>query len=112
MSSIEPRCLLLLIDGLHPDVGEAMLAAGDLPHLSAMLEGGGRSRAVTVFPSTTSVAYLPFLTGCTPGQCNVPSIRWLDRTRYQGRWWKDREAVRSYCGYQAPRLDNDIASHV
>ena len=40
---------------------------------------GGRTRAITVFPSTTSVAYLPFLTGCTPGHCNIPSIRWLDR---------------------------------
>jgi hypothetical protein len=112
MSSIQPRCLLLLVDGLRPDVGEAMLAAGDLPHLAAMLERGGRNRAITVFPSTTSVAYLPFLTGCTPGHCNIPSIRWLDRRTYGGDWWRDREAIRSYCGYQAPRLDADIASDV
>jgi len=89
-----------------------MLAAGDLPHLSTMLERGGRNRAITVFPSTTSVAYLPFLTGCTPGRCNIPSIRWLDRRSYGGRWWRDRESVRSYCGYQAPRLDGDIAPEV
>jgi hypothetical protein len=106
------RCLLLLVDGLRPDVAEARLAAGELPHLEAMLEAGGRTRAITVFPSTTSVAYLPFLTGCTPGRCNVPSIRWLDRRAYGGRWWREREAVRSYCGYQAPRLDDDIASDV
>jgi hypothetical protein len=112
MSSTSHRCFLLLVDGLRPDVGEAMLAAGDLPHLSAMIERGGRSRAITVFPSTTSVAYLPFLTGCTPGRCNIPSIRWLDRHRYTGRWWRDREWVRSYCGYQAPRLDGDIAPGV
>ncbi len=112
MSLTRNRCLLLLVDGLRPDVGEAMLAAGDLPHLSSMLERGGRSRAITVFPSTTSVAYLPFLTGCTPGRCNIPSIRWLDRRTYQGRWWRDREAIRSYCGYQAPRLDGDIAPDV
>ena len=73
------RCFLLLVDGLRPDVADARLAAGDLPHLSAMLEPGGRTPAITVFPSTTSVAYLPFLTGCTPGRCNIPSIRWLDR---------------------------------
>jgi hypothetical protein len=77
-----------------------------------MLERGGRTRAITVFPSTTSVAYLPFLTGCTPGRCNIPSIRWLDRKRYGGRWWRDRDAVRSYCGYQAPLLDRDIAPDV
>ena len=106
------RCLLLLVDGLRPDVAEARLASGALPHLQSMLETGGRTRAITVFPSTTSVAYLPFLTGCTPGRCNIPSIRWLDRRSYGGRWWRDRHAVRSYCGYQAPELDRDIAADV
>ena len=112
MPSSTPRCILLLVDGLRPDVAEERLAAGELPHLDAMLRAGGRTRAITGFPSTTSVAYLPFLTGCTPGRCNVPSIRWLDRRAYAGRWWREREAVRSYCGYQAPRLDGDIAGDV
>lgn len=89
-----------------------MLDAGELPHLSAMVRRGGRARAITVFPSTTSVAYLPFLTGCTPGRCNIPSIRWMDRRRYAGRWWRDRQWMRSYCGYQAPGLDGDIAPDV
>jgi predicted AlkP superfamily pyrophosphatase or phosphodiesterase len=104
------RCFLLLVDGLRPDVAEARLAAGDLPHLSEMLEQGGRTLAITGFPSTTSVAYLPFLTGCSPGRCDIPSIRWLDRAAYGGRWWRDRAAVRSYCGYQAPLLDRDLNS--
>lgn len=102
------RCFLLLVDGLRPDVAETRLAAGELPNLAAMLEHGGRTHAITGFPSTTSVAYLPFLTGCAPGRCDVPSIRWLDRTAYRGRWWRDRAAVRSYCGYQAPLLDGDL----
>ena len=112
MANPPSRCFLLLVDGLRPDVAEARLAAGELPHLDAMLRTGGRTSAITGFPSTTSVAYLPFLTGCTPGRCNVPSIRWLDRRAYAGRWWRDRQAVRSYCGYQAPRLDQDIAHDV
>jgi hypothetical protein len=106
------RCFLLLVDGLRPDVAEARLAAGDLPHLEAMLARGGRTVAITGFPSTTSVAYLPFLTGCGPGRCDIPSIRWLDRRAYRGRWWKDRAAVRSYCGFQAPMLDEDINPEV
>jgi hypothetical protein len=106
------RCFLLLVDGLRPDVADARLAAGDLPNLQAMLEHGGRGCAITGFPSTTSVAYLPFLTGCAPGHCEVPSIRWLDRAEYQGRWWKDRSAVRSYCGYQALLLDRDIRGDI
>jgi type I phosphodiesterase/nucleotide pyrophosphatase len=112
MRAQRTRCFLLLVDGLRPDVAEERLAAGDLPHLAEMLGEGGHTRAITVFPSTTSVAYLPFLTGCTPGRCNIPSIRWLDRRAYAGRWWRERDAVRSYCGYQAPRLDDDIARDV
>jgi hypothetical protein len=106
------RCFLLLVDGLRPDVAEGRLAAGELPHLKAMLDEGGRSTAITGFPSTTSVAYLPFLTGCGPGRCNIPSIRWLDRSAYRGRWWRDRFALRSYCGYQASMLDRDISPDV
>ena len=106
------RCFLLLVDGLRPDTAEERLMAGDLPHLAAMLKQGGRTHAITGFPSTTSVAYLPFLTGCTPGHCEVPSIRWLDRESYRGRWWRDRAAMRSYCGYQASLLDGDIDSNV
>lgn len=106
------RCFLLLVDGLRPDLAEAELAAGGLPHLGGIGARGGRACAITAFPSTTSVAYLPFLTGCMPGRCNVPSIRWLDRSAYRGRWWRDRAALRSYCGYQAPLLDADLASEV
>ena len=106
------RCFLLLVDGLRPDIAEARLGHGHLPHIAAMLKQGGGTHAITGFPSTTSVAYLPFLTGCTPGHCNVPSIRWLDRARYDGRWWRNRNAIRSYCGYQAPMLDGDISSDV
>jgi predicted AlkP superfamily pyrophosphatase or phosphodiesterase len=106
------RCFLLLVDGLRPDVAESRLEQGDLPHLQDMLHSGGRTVAITGFPSTTSVAYLPFLTGCAPGRCDIPSIRWLDRRAYRGRWWQDRDALRSYCGYQAPMLDGDISPAV
>jgi hypothetical protein len=106
------RCFLLLVDGLRPDVANARLAAGDLPNIAKMLQTGGRGTAITGFPSTTSVAYLPFLTGAAPGRCNVPSIRWLERSEYRGRWWTDRAKIRSYCGYQAPLLDQDISPAV
>jgi hypothetical protein len=106
------RAILLLVDGLRPDVAEAELDGGHLPHLARLVARGTVARAATAFPSTTSVSYLPFLTGCLPGRCNVPSIRWLDRRLYRGRWWRDRAAVRSYCGYQAGMLDGDIAADV
>ena len=86
-----------------------LAADGDLPNLSRyVLESGGVVPATTVFPSTTGVAYLPFLTGCYPGTCDVPGIRWLDRRTYRGRWWSERKHVRSYCGYQAGRINTDL----
>lgn len=106
------RAFLLLADGLRPDVAEAELAKGNLPHLAALTSSGARGRGVTAFPSTTSVAYLPFLTGALPGRCNIPSIRWMDRAAYGGSWWAERESVRSYCGYQAGMLDGDIEGDV
>lgn len=102
------RVILVLVDGLRPDVAESMLDAGELPHLAAMVARGGVTRGITVFPSTTTVAYLPLLSGCTPGTTNVPSIRWLDRSAYGGRPWRDRDAIRSYCGYQGGLVDRDI----
>jgi hypothetical protein len=106
------RCFLVLVDGLRRDLAEAELAAGTLPNVAAMVARGGSACAITAFPSTTSVSYLPFLTGCMPGRCDIPSIRWLDRRQYGGRWWRDRAAVRSYCGYQASLLDADLAPEV
>lgn len=107
----ERRATLLLLDGAREDVFLRLAADGDLPNISRyVLDPGGVVPATTVFPSTTGVAYLPFLTGCYPGTCNVPGIRWLDRRRYKGRWWADREHVRSYCGYQADRINGDLRS--
>jgi hypothetical protein len=103
------RVVLLLLDGARHDVFAELAARGDLPHVSRhLLESGGTVPATTVFPSTTGVAYLPFLTGCYPGTCDVPGIRWLDVTRYGGRWWHDRHHVRSYCGYQGGMLNTDL----
>ena len=106
------RVILLLVDGLRPDTGEDALRRGELPHLERLTGPGGIGRGVTVFPSTTTVAYLPFLTGCMPGRCNIPSIRWLDPVRYRGDWWRDRAFLRSYCGYQAGWIDHDLAPDI
>lgn len=111
--SHQPRAVLLLLDGARHDVFAHLAAAGDLPQISRhILEPGGTAPATTVFPSTTGVAYLPFLTGCYPGTCDVPGIRWLDVARYRGRWWRDRDHVRSYCGYQGGLLNADLRAGV
>jgi hypothetical protein len=103
------RVVVLLLDGARHDVFQHLVRAGDLPNIARhILEPGGVIPATTVFPSTTGVAYLPFLTGCYPGTCDVPGIRWLDPGRYRGRWWRDRRHVRSYCGPQGGLLNADL----
>lgn len=104
---------LIILDGARPDVFRHLVERGSLPNVSRyLLAEGSVVPATTVFPSTTGVAYLPFLTGCFPGTLDIPGIRWLDPVRYRGRWFRDRMHVRSYCGWQAGWLDRDIASGI
>jgi predicted AlkP superfamily pyrophosphatase or phosphodiesterase len=107
------RVTLFVLDGARPDVFANLIARGDLPNISRhVLDRGGTVPATTVFPSTTGVAYLPFITGCYPGTCGVPGIRWLDRSRYTGRCIRDRRQVRSYFGPQGGLLNSDLAPHL
>ena len=109
MSAPDRRATLIIVDGARQDVFEHLVAAGDLPNLSRhVLETGGVTPAATVFPSTTGVAYLPFLTGCYPGTCDVPGIRWLDVRGYTGPWYHERENLRSYCGPQGGMINGDL----
>ena len=102
------RVVFVLIDGARHDVLQALLEAGDLPNLARwVLEPGGMTVGTTVFPSTTGVAYIPFLYGRYPGSGNVPGIRWLDREGAAGGPRSQWRAARSYCGAQAPWLDRD-----
>src|SRR6266566_10119928 len=105
------RVVFLLIDGARPDVLRALLTRGDLPNLARwVIEPGGMAVVTTVFPSTTGVAYIPFLFGRYPGTANVPGIRWLDRgaaargSGLRSRW----RAALSYCGAQASWITRDI----
>lgn len=103
------RATLIILDGARADVFAHLADAGDLPNISRhLLESGGIAPATTVFPSTTGVAYLPFLTGCYPGTCDVPGIRWMDVRGYAGRWWSDRAHLRSYCGRQGGLINSDL----
>jgi len=103
------RAVFILMDGARADVFKYLLARGDLPNIARyVVEPGGLHVATTIFPSTTMVAYLPFLYGRYPGPLNVPGIRWLDRAGAGGSWRERWNAARSYCGVQAGRLNGDI----
>lgn len=103
------RCVMILADGARADVMRDMAERGKLPAISEHLIAPGSLRAaVTAFPSTTGPAYLPYLTGCYPGTCNLPGIRWFDKDRYaERRFSMDR--FRSYVGAESFYMNGDLA---
>ena len=106
------RSIVFLADGARADVFFELQSRGELPHISRWLVSAGAARkAVTSFPSTTGPAYLPFLTGCFPGTCNVPGIRWLDKVRYESGGFSLLKH-RSYVGLESFLMGRDISPHV
>ncbi len=101
------RSIIILMDGARPDVIFEMMARGELPHLKALSENGTRQKMVSCFPSTTGPAYLPYMTGCFPGTCNIPGIRWFDKPTYAQKGWGFK-SFRSYCGLETYYFDSDM----
>lgn len=107
------RCIILLADGSRPDVFETLMQKGDLPHLSReCAEKGGYKSITSVFPSTTGPAYLPYLTGCYPGTCNVPGIRWFDKAAYAKGLMRKTPGHRSYVGIETGLINKDMSPAV
>lgn len=106
------RCILILADGARPDVLNQELIKGKLPNIARYLVDKGTQQTIlTTFPSTTGPAYLPFLTGCYPGTCNVPGIRWFDREHYGKKGWSFK-SFRSYVGLETLLFDHDMNPNV
>ncbi|MBU4484059.1 alkaline phosphatase family protein [bacterium] len=106
------RCIILLADGSRPDIFEEHFKKGNLPNIQRyLLEQGDFRRAISTFPSTTGPAYLPFLTGCFPGTCNVPGIRWLDKKEFATKK-RGRSRFRSYVGFESFLMGRDVYPHI
>lgn len=100
--------ILILADGARPDVLNEEMKAGNLPHMAKYFaEEGTNKTMLSCFPSTTGPAYLPYITGCFPGTCNIPGIRWFDKPRYAKKGW-GFGSFRSYCGLEADLFDSDM----
>ncbi len=102
------KVIFYLIDGARPDVLKKLLGAGELPNMKNLIKRGSFSMGTSTFPSTTGPAYLPFLTGVSPCDHHITGIRWFDKTIFmaKNRWSKD--AMRSYCGYEAKYFNDDM----
>src|SRR5439155_26511954 len=100
---------LVLVDGARVDVVQDLLERGDLPNLARhVVEPGGLTIGTSVFPSTTGVAYLPFLYGVYPGTANIPGIRWLDRVGATGDCRAQLRAARSARGVESDGRDRQL----
>ncbi len=106
------RCVTILADGSRPDVFDRLIQEGRLPNIEKyLIKPGCLKHAVTTFPSTTGPAYLPYLTGCYPGTCNVPGIRWFDRDVYASKPLS-RAQHRSYVGADTLKMSSDIHTEI
>lgn len=105
------HCVFFLLDGFRPDVLRKLIDEGKLPNLKSLfVDEGTFWKGTTVFPSTTGPAYLPMVTGCYPGTCNVPGIRWVDRTHFKGAW--DKLGTRSYVGPESFLFNKDLTPSI
>lgn len=114
MPSQFDQVVVVLADGVRPDLMQTLLDAGKLPGIAGLFPSAAQGRidcATTVFPSTTGPAHLPFVTGHYPGRCNIPGIRWFDPDAYaKGPFSAHR--FRSYMGLGNFFAASDLAADV
>jgi type I phosphodiesterase/nucleotide pyrophosphatase len=104
-----PSVLILVADGLRPDILTTAIDRGDVPALAAMAGEGQLTTVTSVFPSVTGVAYTPFVMGRFPGAVGLPGLRWFDRSRHLSAL---TGYSRSYMGVEARRVDADLDPRV
>ena len=103
---------MILADGARYSTFQKLLQQGHLPAFEEIfLKEGKLLKGVSVFPSTTGPAYLPYLTGCFPGTCNIPGIRWFDKQEYSSQIFSTRK-FRSYVGLESYLMDRDMNSNI
>ncbi len=99
------RLLLVVADGVRPDVLAAELDAGRAPAMAALRARGGMHTVSASFPSVTGPAYVPFLMGRHAATAGLPGLRWFDRARVL-RW--SPANARSYAGMDIWHVDGDV----
>lgn len=105
MSAPNDTLLLIVADGVRPDVLREEMAAGHLPRLAARAERGVYTEVSSCFPSVTGPAYAPFMMGRFPASVGLPGLRWFDRARAVASW---PSYARSYVGPEIRLLDDDL----
>ena len=114
MVSTEPdfkRFVFIIVDGAPYEIFKALIENGDLPNIKKyVVDPGSLNKAVSVFPSTTGPAFIPFFMGLYPGTANIPGIRWLSKSKFHTPHRFKRPGVCSYMGFDGLRFEADLPS--
>src|SRR5262245_15128149 len=76
---VSRKLVLIIIDGLTPQVFEDAVTRGTAPALAFLAEHGDYRRGVSTFPSLTPVSLASIATGAHPSQHGIPGLVWYDR---------------------------------
>ena len=73
------KLILVVIDGLTPEVFEDAVERRTAPTLAALHDVGTYSRALSTFPSLTPVCMATLATGAHPDVHGIPHLVWYHR---------------------------------
>ena len=103
------RFIFILIDGAPYEIFKALIENGDLPNIKKhVVDRGSLNKAVSVFPSTTGPAFIPFFMGLYPGTANIPGIRWMSKSNFHTPHRFKRPGICSYMGLDGLRFEADL----
>ena len=103
------RFVFIIIDGAPYETFKALIENGDLPNIKKhVVDRGSLNKAISVFPSTTGPAFIPFFMGLYPGTANIPGIRWLSKSNFHIPHRFKRPGICSYMGLDGLRFEADL----
>ena len=103
------RFIFIIIDGAPYAIFKGLLENGDLPNIKKhVVDRGSLNKAVSVFPSTTGPAFIPFFMGLYPGTANIPGIRWLSKSNFHLPHRFRRPGICSYMGIDGLHFEADL----
>ena len=73
------KLILVVIDGLTPDVFEEAVESRSAPTLASLAENAGYRRSTSTFPSLTPVCLASLATGGGPDVHHIPHLVWYHR---------------------------------
>jgi len=76
---VPKKLILIVIDGLTPDVFEAAVESRSAPILAMLADAGTYARAISTFPSLTPVCLASLATGGGPDVHHIPHLVWYHR---------------------------------